>query len=85
MKSKKHTNNSKPSMLNNLNSENWISYENAAIMLGLCKRTLEKLVSEGTVSYIKAGRRVLFDPNKLKAEIWEIYGVNKTESWNSLK
>jgi len=85
MKRKNREKNIESSLADILALNQLISYTEAAKMLSLGKRTLEKLVAEGSISYIKVGRRVLFDPNKLRAEILEIYGVNKTESWNSLK
>lgn len=66
------------------NPENWISYDEAAALVNMSKRALEKLVAERKITFIKNGRRVCFIPSILKAEILEQFGVEKSGQWDRL-
>ncbi len=75
-----NTNDLLKSVINN--EEKWITYDEAASLVNLSKRTLEKLVAERLISAIKIGRSVRFDPGLLKAELLERYAVSKSGNGN---
>jgi excisionase family DNA binding protein len=56
-----------------------LNVRDAARRLSICRMTLWTFTKDGVIPYVKIGRRVLYDPNDLKAWIEANKKVSKKE------
>lgn len=63
-----------------LSSKQFFSVEEAALFIGVSRRTLFKMKKEGKIEYIQIGRRIIFDKDAV-INLVKNLGINPSLKW----